>query len=151
MIPISRFREWCIELMSEVNGVEVLIEHLVMGVEEGHIVKKLKDKRGVCLCVNYPDATGNGEDDNETDVQPVYFFVVEKANAGSQTDDEEMKHYGKLQDIMRLLRRAVRDSAKRNCIGVVVDMNDKIEWEYQIFGGFNGLSMGVKITDVTYG
>ena len=151
MIPISRFREWCIELMGEVNGGGVLIEHLVMGVEEGHIVKKLKDKRGVCLCVNYPDATGSGEDDNETDVQPVYFFVVEKANAGSQTDDEEMQHYGKLQDIMRLLRRVVRDSAQRDCIGVEVDMNDKIEWEYQIFGGFNGLSMGIKITDVTYG
>ena len=151
MIPISRFREWCIELMNDVNAGEVLIEHLVLGVEEGHIVKKLKDKRGVCLCVNYPDATGSGEDDNETDVQPVYFFVVEKVNAGSQTDNEEMLHYGKLQTVMRLLRRVVRDAAKRNCIGVQVDMNDKIEWEYQIFGGFNGLSMGVKITDVTYG
>ena len=151
MIPISRFREWCIELMNDVNAGEVLIEHLVLGVEEGHIVKKLKDKRGVCLCVNYPDATGSGEDDTETDVQPVYFFVVEKVNAGSQTDNEEMLHYGKLQTIMRLLRRVVRDAAKRNCIGVQVDMNDKREWVDQIFGGFNGLSMGVKITDVTYG
>ena len=41
MIPISRFREWCIELMSEVNAVEVLIEHLVLGVDEGHIIKKI--------------------------------------------------------------------------------------------------------------
>lgn len=151
MIPISRFREWCIELMNEVNAGEKWIEHLVMGVDEGHIVKKIKDKKGVCLCVNYPDATGSGENDNETDVQPIYFFVVEKVNPGSQTDDAEMLHYGTLQDIMRLLRRAVRDAAHWNCIGVEVDMNDKIEWEYQIFGGFNGLSIGLKITDVTYG
>ena len=46
MIPISRFREWCIELMAEVNAGEVRIEHLVMGVDEGHIVKKIKDKKG---------------------------------------------------------------------------------------------------------
>ena len=48
MIPISRFREWCIELMNEVNAGKVQIEHLVMGVDEGHIVKKIKDKKGVC-------------------------------------------------------------------------------------------------------
>ena len=151
MIPISRFREWCIELMNEVNAGKIRIEHLIMGVEEGHIVKKLKDKRGVCLCVNYPDATGSGENDNETDVQPVYFFIVEKVSAGSLTDDAEMLHYGKLQDITRLLRSTVRNDASGNCLGVEIDLNDKIEWEYQIFGGFNGLSLGIKITDVTYG
>ncbi len=151
MIQISRFREWCIELMNEVNAGKVRIEHLVMGVDEGHIVKKIKDKKGVCLCVNYPDAVGSGTDDNATDVQSLFFFVVEKANPGSQTDDDEMLHYGTLQDIMRLLRKAIRESATHNCIGVEIDLNDKIEWEYQIFGGFNGLSMGVKITDVTYG
>lgn len=151
MIPISRFREWCIELMNEVNVREVLIKHLVMGVDEGHIVKKIKDKQGVCLCVNYPDAVGSGTDDNAIDVQSLYFFVVEKANPGSQTDDGEMLHYGKLQDIMRLLRSTLRIFAQGNCIGVEIDLNDKIEWEYQIFGGFNGLSMGVKITDVKYG
>ena len=151
MIPISRFREWCIELMNEVNVREVLIKHLVMGVDEGHIVKKIKDKQGVCLCVNYPDAVGSGTDDNAIDVQSLYFFVVEKANPGSQTDDGEMLHYGKLQDIMRLLRKTLRTFAQGNCIGVEIDLNDKIEWEYQIFGGFNGLSMGVKITDVKYG
>ena len=151
MIPISRFREWCIELMSEVNACKVLIEHLVLGVDEGHIIKKIKDKKGVCLCVNYPDATGNGADDNETDVQPVYFFVVEKVNPGSQTDDAEMLHYGKLQDITIFLRNTVRNFASGNCLGVEIDLNDKIEWEYQIFGGFNGLSLGIKITDVKYG
>lgn len=151
MIPISRFREWCIELMNEVNVREVLIKHLVMGVDEGHIVKKIKDKQGVCLCVNYPDAVGSGTDDNAIDVQSLYFFVVEKANPGSQTDDGEMLHYGKLQDIIRLLRTTLRIFAQGNCIGVEIDLNDKIEWEYQIFGGFNGLSMGVKITDVKYG
>ena len=151
MIPISRFREWCIELMNEVNAGKVRIEHLVLGVDEGHIIKKIKDKKGVCLCVNYPDATGNGADDNETDVQPVYFFVVEKVNPGSQTDDAEMLHYGKLQDITIFLRSTVRNFASGNCLGVEIDLNDKIEWEYQIFGGFNGLSLGIKITDVKYG
>ena len=151
MIPISRFREWCIELMNEVNVREVLIKHLVMGVDEGHIVKKIKDKQGVCLCVNYPDAVGSGTDDNAIDVQSLYFFVVEKANPGSQTDDGEMLHYGKLQDIMLLLRTTLRIFAQGNCIGVEIDLNDKIEWEYQIFGGFNGLSLGIKITDVKYG
>ena len=46
MIPISRFREWCIELMSEVNACKVLIEHLVLGVDEGHIIKRSRTRKG---------------------------------------------------------------------------------------------------------
>lgn len=151
MTPILRFREWCIELMSEVNTDEMLIHSLVMGVKEEHIIKKLRDRTGVCLCVNYPDATGNGADDAETDVQACYFFVVQKVNPGSQTDDQEIQHYHQLQYVMNLLRKAVHEGTRSSCVGLDVDVNDKIEWEYQIFGGFNGLSMGVKITDIRHG
>ncbi len=151
MIPILRFREWCIELINEVNADTQLIDHLVMGVKEEHIIKKLRDKSGVCLCVNYPDASGSGEEDNVTDDHTVYFFVVQKINPGTHTEDEEMKHYDAMQFTMSQLRSAVRASAQQNCIGVQVSPSDKVEWEYQIFGGFNGLSLGAKITDISHG
>lgn len=151
MIPITRFREWCIELVARVNADTQVIDGLAMAVKEEHMVKKLKDKQGVLLGVNYPDALCNGAEDNASDDQTIYFFVVEKVNPGSQTDDDEIAHYGTLQFIMEKLRDAVRESSHLDCFGVVLNEDFRIEWEYQIFGGFNGLSMGFKITDNIYG
>lgn len=148
MIPISRFREWLVELMTEVNAESARLAGVAMAVKEEHMVKKLKDKAGVWLAVNYPDALGTGEEDNATDDQAVFFFVVEKKNPGSMTDDEEVQHYEQLQEVMLAIRKAVRESAASGCVGISAKEEYKIEWEYQIFGGFNGLSMGFSITDL---
>lgn len=57
MIDIIRFRELMVELQVKVNQKsEDKIDCCFLAVKEEHMVKKLKDKTGVLLCANYPDA-----------------------------------------------------------------------------------------------
>ena len=48
MIDIKNFREYIVELVYNVNqDLEFDIEHIVMAVNEAHMVKKLQNKAGV--------------------------------------------------------------------------------------------------------
>lgn len=144
MIDIKNFREYIVELVYNVNqDLEFDIEHIVMAVNEAHMVKKLQNKAGVALCVSYPDAQAVGEPDNTQDTQQVFLFVCERASPGQLNDEGELMLYAKLQHIMLTLRDYMRDSGG-DCIDILPEESYKIEWEYQIFGGLNGLSMGIK-------
>ena len=84
MINISRFREYLIERVAEVNALsEHRIAHLFLGVREEHLVKKLRDSSGICLCVSYPDAESTGSDDCPRDTQKSYLFLCAKVAPGA--------------------------------------------------------------------
>lgn len=142
MINISRFREYMIERVAEVNALsEHRIAHLFLGVREEHLVKKLRDSSGICLCVSYPDAESTGSDDCPRDTQKSYLFLCAKVAPGALDDEQELLSYRDLQQVMLLLRNRLRDSSE--CININPEESFRIEWEYQIFGGFNGLSMSL--------
>ena len=127
MINILQFRELCIELQHKVNAVsDSTIDKVVMAVREEHMVKKLQKLSGITLCVSYPDAQSSGTEDNYTDNQQAFFFVVKRLTPG----------------IMLNLRDIIREYYSE-CMNIIPEESYKIEWEYQIFGGVNGLSMGV--------
>ena len=143
MINILQFRELCIELQHKVNAItDSQIDTVVMAVREEHMVKKLQNKLGITLCVSYPDAQSSGTEDNYTDNQQAFFFVVKRLATGQLDDETEITTYAELQDIMLNLRDVIRDYYSE-CMGIIPEESYKIEWEYQIFGGVNGLSMGV--------
>lgn len=143
MINILQFRELCIELQHKVNAIsDSQIDTVVMAVREEHMVKKLQNKLGITLCVSYPDAQSSGTEDNYTDNQQAFFFVVKRLTPGQLDDETEITTYAELQDIMLNLRDVIRDYYSE-CMGIIPEESYKIEWEYQIFGGVNGLSMGV--------
>lgn len=143
MINILQFRELCIELQHKVNAItDSQIDTVVMAVREEHMVKKLQNKLGITLCVSYPDAQSSGTEDNYTDNQQAFFFVVKRLAPGQLDDETEITTYAELQDIMLNLRDVIRDYYSE-CMGIIPEESYKIEWEYQIFGGVNGLSMGV--------
>lgn len=143
MINILQFRELCIELQHKVNAIsDSQIDTVVMAVREEHMVKKLQNKLGTTLCVSYPDAQSSGTEDNYTDNQQAFFFVVKRLAPGQLDDETEITTYAELQDIMLNLRDVIRDYYSE-CMGIIPEESYKIEWEYQIFGGVNGLSMGV--------
>lgn len=147
MIDMISFREYCADLMNKVNGdSELKIDGLFLGVREEHLVSKLKDAEGICLCVSYPDAESGGQPDYEYDLQQAFFFIVEKVNPGDQTPDEEISHYSLLQGLMRKLRENIRDY-EDGCFTLIPEESFRIEFEYRIFGGYNGLSMNVKFKD----
>lgn len=143
MINILQFRELCIELQHKVNAIsDSQIDTVIMAVREEHMVKKLQNKFGITLCVSYPDAQSSGTEDNYTDNQQAFFFVVKRLAPGQLDDETEITTYAELQDIMLNLRDVIRDYYSE-CMGIIPEESYKIEWEYQIFGGVNGLSMGV--------
>ena len=143
MINILQFRELCIELQHKVNAIsDSQIDTVIMAVREEHMVKKLQNKFGITLCVSYPDAQSSGTEDNYTDNQQAFFFVVKRLAPGQLDDETEITTYAELQDIMLNLRDVIRDYYSE-CMGISPEESYKIEWEYQIFGGVNGLSMGV--------
>ena len=150
MIPIERFTAWCDSLIQAVNSERQQIDGLVMAVKEEHLIKKLKDLKGVQLCVQFPDAVGSGEQDNETDVHDIFFFLVQKMPAGSMSNDLELARYADLQTTMVELRDEIRRCVACGCAVTVPGNQYRIEWEYQIFGGFNGISLGFKLEDLCY-
>lgn len=149
MIDIKRFREWLIELKENVNeqAKDVQIEGIALAVREGHIIRKLRDRRGVILCAKYPDSTVNGDADNFSSANDMVLFLLEKVPSGSQSDEDELAHYAALQQLMLALRNRLMDSPFACDTGMQLTTGLAIEWEYDIFGGWNGLSIGFKLQD----
>lgn len=149
MIDIKRFREWLVELKESVNeqAKDIQIEGIALAVREGHILRKLRDRRGVILCAKYPDATVKGDTDNFSSDNDIVLFLLEKVASGQQSDEEELAHYASLQRLMLDLRNYLMDEPFTcdNEMQVTTDLT--IEWEYDIFGGWNGLSIGFKLQD----
>lgn len=148
MIEIKRFREWLIELKESVNiQTDVAqIDNVAIAVREGHMIRKLKDKRGIILCAKYPDCKTSGDIDSYTGDNDIVLFLLEKVSSGQQTDEDELMHYGSLQQLMLLLRDLLMTSFL-HCGEMKVTSDYTIEWEYDIFGGWNGLSIGFKLQD----
>ena len=147
MIDIVQYREFLTELRARVNRKsEEKIGGIVMAVREGHMVKKLKDRTGIQLCANYPDAQTNGTRDSHSDRNKVLIFLIEKVPSGQQTDEAELQHYARLQRMMRILRDVLLDM--EGFCGNLHNVGDLLtEWEYDIYGGWNGLSIGLDIED----
>lgn len=149
MIDIKRFREWLIELKENINGQseDAKIEGIALAVRDGHLIRKLRDRRGIILCAKYPDAIIKGDADNLTNDNDIVIFLLEKVPSGQQTDDDELAHYACLQQLMVILRNLLIESpfVCHNDMQVIADLT--IEWEYDIYGGWNGLSIGFKLKD----
>lgn len=147
MIDIQRYRELLLELKEQVNQEsETPIDGIAVAVSEKHLIKKLKDSTGLMLCANYPDAVSQGGGDNYSEQNNLILFLIEKVPSGKETDEEELLHYARIQRVMQLLKSELREM---NFVCGEVQGADGIttEWEYDIFGGWNGMSVGLKITD----
>lgn len=148
MITIQRFREWLLELKEAINKdcSAAQIEGIAMAVREGHMIRKLRDRRGIILCGKYPDATTTGTTDNFGTDNDVVLFLLEKVPSGQHSDEEELLHYATLQRLMLLLRDRLMQSPLLCTDDTQAPVELTIEWEYDIFGGWNGLSVGFKLS-----
>ncbi len=146
MIDIIRYREYLIELQHAVNEQsEKKIDEIVMATKEGHLTKKLKDKAGLLLCANYPDSSYKGSTDAHTEKNQVLFFLLEKVPSGSEDNEQEIQHYAEIQRVMQIMKDELQQ--RSSCGSIDADEDMITEWEYDIFGGYNGLSLGLKLKD----
>lgn len=147
MINILRYREILAELKSKINArTDTLIDGVIIAVSDKHLTKKLRDQTGLFLCSNYPDAESKGGTDNYQEYNRLLLFLLEKVPAGDETDEEEMKHYARIQAVMQILKEEIREM-NFVCGEISGSAETCTEWEYDVFGGFNGLSIGFKLTD----
>ncbi|MDR0939915.1 MAG: hypothetical protein LBN29_11320 [Mediterranea sp.] len=147
MINITEFSELLAELRQRVNaGSDRPIDGVVLAVSEKHLVKKLKDRAGLLLCANYPDADLRGTPDGHTERNHLFLALLEKAPAGGSTDGEEMSRYASVQRVARLLKREL---LAMDFVCHRLDGAEEIrtEWEYEVYGGFNGISLGLTLSD----
>lgn len=147
MINIQRYREMLAELKERVNKVSrTKIDGTVIAVSEKHLVKKLKDSMGLILCANYPDAVSQGNEDNYREQNSLLLFLIEKVPSGQETDEEELLHYARIQQVMQLLKTKLREM-DFFCGEVDGAESMTVEWEYDVFGGWNGMSIGLNLVD----
>ena len=140
------------ELKVRVNATgEEKIDNVIIAMQEDQLIKKLKDKSGIILAANVPGAEESkaicysGEGD-------VIMFIIEKTPAGSQTNDAEFTAYAKYQNIMlRLMKLLFGDEEGSDSLicgtNITAPTSVKTEWEYNIYGGYNGLSVSFKLKD----
>lgn len=149
MIEIRRYREWLIELVADINRESEgqKIDGVVMAVHEGHLIRKLRDRRGVWLCARFPDWQVNGSSDVYSSDNEVLLFLVEKVPSGQHDDEEELNHYARLQGLMIRLRDKLWEGNLLCDDSVQLNGGMKFEWEYDLFGGWNGLSVSFKLED----
>lgn len=144
MINLKAFREYVVGLSDTVNNsCQYKIDNVQMAVSEAHMIKKLQSSCGITLCASFPDSRGTGSADSMKEDEQAFFFVVEKVSPGTDNNDGEINRYEKLQTVALALRDALLQSSS-DCFRLIPDYDYKIEWEWQIFGGYNGLSIGVK-------
>ena len=147
MINIQRYREMLAELKERVNKVSrTKIDGTVIAVSEKHLVKKLKDRMGLIQCANYPDAVSQGTEDNYRERNSLLLFLIEKVPSGRETDEEELLHYARIQQVMQLLKTKLREM-DFFCGEVDGAESMTVEWEYDVFGGWNGMSIGLNLVD----
>lgn len=152
MIKLEIFTEWIIDLMNQTNNDIGLIENSnpitgwLISPQESHMIKKLKDLDKVRLCASYPSATSTGNDSSHQDKNAMILFIIEKIPEGSQTDEQERTHYQKMQAISLKIIEIMRLHSF-NCDINISASEIKIEWEYNIYGGWNGLSLGFNLID----
>ena len=147
MIDIVRFRELLLELQQQINEkADTTIEGVVLAVREGHMQKKLRDREGIWLCGNYPDAELKGNGDMYDEKNHVLFFLLEKVPAGRDSDEDELQNYARIQRLAKLLKHELL-SGRVTCGEMDMENSIVTEWEFDVFGGWNGMSIGFKLTD----
>ena len=149
MIEIRRFQEWLVELKGNINKAAegARIEGACLAVHEGHMIKKLRDRRGIMLCGKYPDGQVKGVADAFCTENQVLLFLLEKVPSGQHSDEDELAHYARMQELVRLLREKLWEGSLLCDDSIRLTSDLTIEWEYDIFGGWNGLSIGFKLED----
>lgn len=153
MIPINDYRQFIAELVNYARLAAAIDENATirLAVTETQLVNLLKDTSGIVVAGNIPgaDYTNNsGWFQSEGDC---LLMVLEKMPEDEQGLEKEYDRFARLQrlmvEIVHLLTNS--DGFDRFCDKGDVDYTRPltIEWEYNTYGGFNGLSVTFRLKD----
>ena len=153
MIQINDYRQFVAELINyarQETGIEDDIS-IRLAVTESQLVNLLKDQQGIVVAGNIPGAeVSNGSGWLRSDGECL-LMVLEKMREDMQGTEAEFGRYAVMQSMMaaivRLLTNA--DGFDRFCDKGQIDYSRPlvVEWEYNTYGGFNGLSVTFRLKD----
>lgn len=150
MIDITTYYRLLEETVRQINArmEGEAIGGVVLGVTEKHLMKSLREVRGVVLAASYPPAELTRiHEDNRHEENSLLLFLLEKVPSGSERPEEELARYARSQRVMECLKSVLMDGGVLPC-GLHIGAGTlSTEWEYDIFGGYSGLSLGLTLRD----
>lgn len=154
MIPALRFFELLTSIKTEVNTAladsALKIDQVVVGVTEVQLSKKLNDKKGVLLVGYLPTSNSDIQTaDNYSEDNHCLLFIMEKREPSKYTEEKELKHLDDMQKIMREVKQWILSHGFNGDTGEPETLSKpfRTEWEHQIYGNYNGLSISFDLKD----
>lgn len=153
MIPINYYREFVAELVNYAKQAAQLNEDVTirLAVTEQQLINLLKDQGGIVVAGNIPGADITQTNSWFQSDGECLLLVLEKMPEDYQGMEQEFERYAVLQrlmtEIVRILTNA--DGFDRFCDKGKMDYSRPlvVEWEYNTYGGFNGLSVTFRLKD----
>ena len=153
MIPLKDYQQFVAELVAKASELcEVRVDKIRLAVSESQLVTLLKDQPGVVVAGNIPGMELS---------HPVSFWlsegecllaVLERMPDDYQGTQRETDEYARLQRLMdQIVRLLIGEDFQEFCDKGEVDFSRplNVEWEYNQYGGFNGLSVTFRLKDRT--
>lgn len=152
MIPINDYRQFVSELVNSAKTAAKIDDNITirLAVTETQLVNLLKDKAGIVVAGNIPGAEISKRSWFQSEGECLV-MVLEKMPEDYQGTESEFESYSKLQQLMIEIVRLLTnyDGFDNFCDKGEVDYSRPlvVEWEYNTYGGFNGLSVTFKLKD----
>lgn len=151
MIPLKDYQQFVAELVAKASELcEVHVDKIRLAVSESQLVTLLKDQPGVVVAGNIPGMELS---------HPVSFWlsegecllaVLERMPDDYQGTQRETDEYARLQRLMnQIVRLLIGEDFQEFCDKGEVDFSRplNVEWEYNQYGGMNGLSVTFRLKD----
>ncbi len=152
MIPINDYRQFVSELVNSAKTEAKITDKTTirLAVTETQLVNLVKDKAGIVVAGNIPGAEIRKSSWFQSEGECL-IMVLEKMPEDRQGTEAEFESYAKLQQLMiEIVRLLINYSG----FGILCDKGEVdysrplvVEWEYNTYGGFNGLSVTFKLKD----
>lgn len=153
MIPINDYRQFIAELVNTASTAAGLdsVPAIRLAVTESQLVSVLKDQASIVVAGNIPGCEiSNGAGWFQSHNQCL-LAVLEKMPRDRQGNEQEFERYALLQQLMKEIVKLLTDidGFGRFCDKGEIDYSHSlnVEWEYNEYGGFNGLSVVFHIKD----
>lgn len=150
MIAINDYRQFIAELAAAASQKSgVAYSKIRLAVTETQLINLLKDQQGIVIAGNIPgsEIKNNGYYWSENEC---LLMVLEKMPEDYQGTDHEYERYGELQQLMAaIVRLLTGEDFQQFCDKGELDTSRPvvIEWEFNTYGGFNGMSVTFRLKD----
>lgn len=151
MIAINDYRQFIAELIAAAAAKceEDTVPTIRLAVTEEQLVNRLKDMKGIVVAGNIPcsDIHNNGYTWSDGEC---LLAVLEKWPADKQGSDWEYQEFARIQQLMAaIVRLLTGEDFQEFCDKGEIDFSRglTIEWEYNAYGGFNGMSVAFRLKD----